>query len=124
MDNQKECKKQWAKDNREKMNEWSRRWRKNNPEKARGYDKQRDRERRKFLQDYKLSKGCSVCGYNKCASALVFHHLNDKDFTISNNTKTNIENLKREMEKCIILCKNCHTELHEKERMEKIFDGT
>lgn len=99
------------------MNEWSRNWRKNNPEKARNYDKQRDRERRKYIQEYKLSKGCSICGYKKCASALVFHHSNDdKEFTISNNTKTNIEKLKEEMGKCEVLCKNCHAELHEKER--------
>ena len=116
MFNKKEYNKQYAKDNREKYNEYSRKWRKNNPEKARNYDKQRDRERRKYLQEYKLLKGCSVCGYNKCANALDFHHDGDKDFTISNTTKTSIDKLKREMDKCIVICCRCHRELHDKEK--------
>ena len=112
--------KKWNRDNREKINERSRRWRKNNPEKARNYDRKRDRERRKYIQEYKLSRGCSVCGYNKCANALDFHHKNDdKDFDISNFTKTNIDKLKREMDKCIVICCRCHRELHDKE----LFNG-
>lgn len=72
---------------------------------------------RQFIQEYKLKKGCSICGYNKCASALDFHHSGDKGFSISNairNTK-GIRAVTEEIKKCIVLCSNCHRELHERE---------
>jgi 5-methylcytosine-specific restriction endonuclease McrA len=55
---------------------------------------------------------CVLCGYKKCLAALHFHHINpfEKDFNIS--SKTNYEDLKEELSKCIILCSNCHIELH------------
>lgn len=64
------------------------------------------------LIEYKGGK-CQVCGYNKCASALEFHHLDpsQKDFTISGGTKS-FENLKPEVDKCILVCANCHREIH------------
>lgn len=63
---------------------------------------------------YKGGK-CEICGYNKCIAALDFHHINpeDKGFAISNsNIYKNIEALKREVDKCILICANCHRELH------------
>jgi len=72
-----------------------------------------------------LLKGCSICGYNKCARALDFHHPNDKEFDISRAVlnHTNIDKIKKEMEKCIIVCKNCHTEIHSKEENLIIKEG-
>jgi len=73
------------------------------------------KEKRKYVDDYKLSKGCSICGYNKCAAALVFHHNGDKKYGISEGLNSRrIDTLKEEMDKCIILCQNCHVELHDK----------
>jgi len=62
--------------------------------------------------EYKGGK-CQKCGYNKCAGAMDFHHLDPKakDFTISGNFGK-WENIKNELDKCILLCKNCHSELH------------
>jgi len=80
---------------------------------------QRDRweKRRQYTQEYKLSKGCKICGYNKCAGALDFHHSNDdKEFTIGSYSIMNLERIEREIKKCVVLCRNCHAELHEKER--------
>lgn len=56
---------------------------------------------------------CKVCGYNKCIQNLVFHHLDPskKDFAISCAGK-GIELLKKEVDKCILLCHNCHGEVH------------
>jgi hypothetical protein len=73
-------------------------------------------KRRKFLRDYKLSSGCAFCGYNKCASALEFHHKGDRGFGVNVSSSKSIETIKKEMEKCIVLCANCHRELHDKER--------
>lgn len=65
------------------------------------------------LIEYKGGK-CQICGYNKCISALEFHHKNpeEKDFTISGQSKS-FEKLKAEADKCILVCSNCHREIHE-----------
>lgn len=57
---------------------------------------------------------CCKCGYNKNTSALEFHHTNPehKDFNISNTKTTNINKLRKEVEKCILVCANCHREIH------------
>jgi 5-methylcytosine-specific restriction endonuclease McrA len=56
---------------------------------------------------------CILCGYNKCIGALHFHHINpaEKSFTISGKTKA-YQKLLSESEKCVILCANCHAEVH------------
>ena len=69
---------------------------------------------KEMLIDYKGGK-CERCGYNKCNRALEFHHLNpqEKDFSISKHINRNIEELKSEVDKCILLCSNCHAEVHQ-----------
>ena len=66
-----------------------------------------------------LEKGgkCEICGYNKCEAALNFHHINpdEKEFDLSmksKNKKINIDECRKEAEKCQLLCANCHMELH------------
>ena len=58
---------------------------------------------------------CRVCGYNRCMSALSFHHLdpNEKDFGIAQACALSWEKVKRELDKCVLLCGNCHAEVHE-----------
>jgi 5-methylcytosine-specific restriction endonuclease McrA len=76
--------------------------------------KRRDKTKQ-ILIDYKGGK-CEICGYNKCISALEFHHLNpkNKDFAISSKGYTrSIEVNKKEVDKCILVCSNCHREIHE-----------
>jgi len=73
------------------------------------------KERKKFIDNYKLSRGCVVCGYNKCAEALDFHHLDNetKLFRIARGLGSNsFENILEEINKCDVLCSNCHRELH------------
>lgn len=69
--------------------------------------------RKKQLIEYKGGK-CIVCGYNKCEKALEFHHIDpqNKKFGLANTGITKIELLKKEADKCILLCSNCHVELH------------
>lgn len=60
---------------------------------------------------------CEKCGYSKCNSALEFHHINpqEKEFNISkytSNNNVNIEGAIQEIEKCALLCANCHREYH------------
>ena len=65
-----------------------------------------------------LGAKCSNCGYNKCYAALDFHHLdkNKKIFEISTGIKNKFseKDIINEVKKCIILCSNCHRELHVK----------
>lgn len=57
---------------------------------------------------------CQICGYKKSLRALQFHHLdpNQKDFGISGGTKS-FERMKPELDKCILVCANCHSEIHD-----------
>lgn len=63
--------------------------------------------------DYK-GGSCSICGYKKCLQSLEFHHLNpkEKDFTISSKNHLNMDDTKKELDKCVLLCRNCHAEVH------------
>lgn len=69
-----------------------------------------------FLAKIKQQRGgsCARCGYNNCLKALEFHHLdpNKKDFTISNDHFKLLDAVE-ESKKCVLLCANCHRELHE-----------
>ncbi|MCG2713101.1 MAG: hypothetical protein L6416_12375 [Candidatus Omnitrophica bacterium] len=69
---------------------------------------------RQMSIEYKGSK-CHSCGYEKCIDALEFHHTDSskKDFGISSKGYTRSwEKVKEELEKCMLLCANCHRELH------------
>lgn len=65
---------------------------------------------------------CVECGYNKCKGALQFHHLRDKKYNIVDLTRMrgvdNKKLLDEELEKCVLLCANCHAEKHEAEGFE------
>ncbi|QQG34078.1 HNH nuclease domain-containing protein [Aeromonas phage ZPAH1] len=58
---------------------------------------------------------CSKCGYSKCKAALEFHHVDPrhKDFQISRRFTMKWENVMKELDKCIVVCANCHREIHE-----------
>lgn len=61
---------------------------------------------------------CEICGYNKSNWALGFHHINptEKDFNIGYKGYTRSwEKVKKEIDKCMLVCSNCHAEIHEKQ---------
>ncbi len=70
--------------------------------------------------EYKGGK-CEKCGYDKCNWAFDFHHLNsnEKDFNLSSNLTISWDKLKKELDKCIMVCANCHRELHYEEYTKK-----
>jgi hypothetical protein len=63
-----------------------------------------------------MGNKCQICGYNRCHAALELHHINpsEKEFTFG----TVIANprawhkIEEELKKCILLCSNCHREIH------------
>ena len=71
--------------------------------------------------EYKGGK-CEVegCGYNKCIDALEFHHINpeEKEFGVS-QYPYGWERLKKELDKCILVCSNHHKEIHYEMRNNK-----
>lgn len=74
--------------------------------------KNRGKERRKKLVELKGGK-CEKCGYDKNLAVLCFHHRNPKEKSFTLNRCTQSWNkLIEELNKCDLLCANCHTELH------------
>jgi len=62
--------------------------------------------------EYKGGK-CCICGYNRYQGALDFHHKDPqtKDLNLSYN-KHSFNKVKNELDKCILVCSNCHREIH------------
>ena len=77
-----------------------------------------DKRRKKLKQlaiQYKGGK-CSKCGYASCEAALAFHHLEPehKDFAVGEQGFTRSwERIRSEIDKCALLCLNCHAEIHQ-----------
>ena len=70
-----------------------------------------------------LGGKCSRCGYDRCAEALEIHHLesNEKDFGISARGYTRSwKTVRAELEKCELLCANCHRETHAKLQLSAV----
>lgn len=77
----------------------------------------KNRNRQELLN--RFGGKCSNCSYNKCDSALQFHHIDpsNKEFEISESAYS-LENLIEEAKKCVLLCANCHAEVeHEISRI-------
>jgi hypothetical protein len=57
---------------------------------------------------------CEVCGYNRCMAALVFHHRDrsqkDPNWHLMRNWT--FERIRNELDKCMLVCRNCHAEIH------------
>ena len=83
--------------------------------------------RKKWIDKYKVAKGCEICGYNKHPAALCFDHLpgTEKAEAVKNgyskrstaggmykmySPKYTVKQLIDEIRKCRILCCNCHME--------------
>lgn len=63
--------------------------------------------------DY-LGGRCAQCGYDRCVKSLNFHHRepDQKSFEISSRLDNSWEKLRVELDKCDLLCFNCHMEEH------------
>lgn len=70
--------------------------------------------------EYKGGK-CSRCGYDKSVAALEFHHLDpkQKERGIGNGRTISWDRVKAEIEKCVLVCANCHREIHEEWKSEE-----
>jgi transposase len=72
----------------------------------------RRRVKRRLVEG--AGRACAICGYDKCVSALHFHHLDpsQKLFALSRQGVTrSFAEAQAEAEKCVLLCSNCHAEV-------------
>jgi hypothetical protein len=77
------------------------------------YSTDRWRQRKLKAIEYKGGK-CLSCGYNKYPDVLEFHHRDpiEKEFEWKKLRKRNWESVLKELDKCDMLCANCHRERH------------
>ena len=74
----------------------------------------RGRKYKKLLVKH-LGGKCERCGYDRCPAGFDFHHIDpeEKEFAISSEMGSmKFERLLKEAKKCMLLCANCHRELH------------
>ena len=94
-------------DARKSRKKW---WANLSPERKREkQDKANDRAKKvkEFIAEYKSKNGCTDCGYNKHHSALEFDHIvGKKELNVC--LAKSIKQAKKEIEKCEIVCSNCH----------------
>ncbi len=109
----------------ESLNDYNREYYRRNREHLLEKQKEKNRRlaanRRKWLVEYKRTLSCACCGENHPAT-LTFHHRksSDKKFEIGNAVAlgVSLEKIIAEIEKCDVLCANCHA----KEHLAYLFD--
>lgn len=70
--------------------------------------------RKQWAVDF-LGGKCKLCNYKKSLHALTFHHRNpeEKEYEVGGILEWDKNKIKKELNKCDLLCFNCHMELHE-----------
>lgn len=82
-----------------------------------GYPAQKRRGQKRKNKLIELAGGaCEVCGYDNNSAALAFHHKDpdEKEFSINSRkcSTVNWDALVKEASKCLLVCHNCHMEIH------------
>ncbi len=88
---------------------------KNNKKYYTNRQKRRREEYKKFLKDVKDQLVCAMCPEDE-ACCLDFHHKdpNKKEYAVSVMVGRGFskENILKEIEKCTVVCSNCHRKIH------------
>lgn len=84
------------------------------------YKNQQSRaQARKLAFIDKLGGKCAICGYHKNSAALCFHHADSSTkhlpLDVRHLSNNSLSKLELELPKCILVCANCHAELHHPE---------
>jgi hypothetical protein len=72
--------------------------------------------RKQLVKELLVEEGggcCTVCGYDRCIICLGFHHVDpdEKSFCLNMSTTKSLAAYREEMEKCVLVCANCHGEI-------------
>jgi len=79
----------------------------------------RAQKKKKLIAVEAFGGKCCKCGYDKCTEALEFHHLEKSEKEESPSyiiMRWSFEKAKKELDKCILVCANCHREIHAAEK--------
>lgn len=126
-----ETTKKWRQNNPDKPKAYAKAWRGRNTEKVReatkkryhenkAYDNivsklhyQKVKKERQFVTEYKEKCTCKTCG-EQDPSNLHFHHIepSKKSFSLAAMAYHSVKEVRQEMAKCHVLCKECHTRVH------------
>lgn len=103
-------KRSWCKkcDNKRKLE-----WNKRNSEYRKKYNRERYKKFKKQVVDY-LGGECAVCGIIDDVCIYDVHHLDPskKEFNIGDPSYSVFDKIKSELNKCILVCANCHRRIH------------
>lgn len=121
----KEKRKDWNKEHSEEISSYMKEWRAKNRKRIKEYKEACFKENYNLLVEQGLITDCIICGFPKEKfAALDFHHINPKEkekqmSPLMHNTCN--EKLIQEAQKCVCLCRNCHSLYHagDKEIIEK-----
>lgn len=106
---------------KKKNKEYSRRWYERNKELTKQRVRANKKKNRVKWQKYKATLSCANCGFSHPA-VIDFHHIIRGKHSKKVNTLANKGlwgQARREAEKCVALCSNCHRILHWEERQSK-----
>ena len=100
----------WRIANADRVRQYERDYYARNPDWRRNYMAKRYADRRALIDQIKVDRGCADCGYHEHACALDFDHRepSGKLFTIAEGSHWNLDRLLAEIEKCDVVCANCH----------------
>lgn len=100
--------------NKDKIAVYKTHWKESNREKVREANTQHKAKYYTFISDLKLEAGCTICGYNADPKRLDFHHKDKttKLFSISNGWSHTRVSVIKEVYKCDVYCKSCHSKAH------------
>ena len=112
----------WRKENAEHIRAYKRQWYEQNKTRVVGSVVERKRELTRWFNEYKAQLKCGQCGEDHPA-CLDFHHRDrsEKVVTVAwvANLGWSVAKMLTEIEKCDVLCSNCHRKLHWQERMDQ-----
>ena len=110
-EDQARCAKRWAENNKDKIQIATDKWRAN---------------KRKWWAEYKSNLRCALCGEDH-PECLDLHHVDpsEKEATPSMFVSLGwgVARMTKEIEKCQVLCSNCHRKLHWKEKVSDRIAG-
>lgn len=87
---------------------YNKRYRTKYPEKTKQKARLHLRRVRTWIREQKMLSGCVKCGYRKHPAALDFHHVRGRKVRCVGNCQS-FASAKREIEKCVVMCRNCHS---------------
>lgn len=89
-----------------------------NKEKVKSRIASRQKQIYEWFKEYKSNLSCEKCGFNDHIAALDFHHIANKERNISAMASQGFakETIIEEIDKCEVLCKNCHAIEHHGDR--------